>query len=65
MLEHSVVRQALGLLRLGRRALAKDDVAVLGKERRKMFLSILPIVWGEFMVVFKIISSEFCHCLII
>ena len=65
MLEHSVVRQALGLLRLGRRALAKDNVAVIGKERRQMFLPVLPIVWGEFMVVFKILSSEFCHCLII
>ena len=62
MVEHPVVRQALRLLFLRRCALAEDNVAVLGKERRQMFLSVLPFVWGQFSVIFKIIRSKFCHC---
>ena len=46
-------------------ALAEDNVAVLGKERRQMFLSVLPFVWGQFSVIFKIIRSKFCHCQIL
>lgn len=51
----------LSPLLLRRLALAEDDVAVLGKERRQMFLPVPPFVRSEFMIVFEIISSKFCH----